>query len=269
MIVRIEGLVLRTYRMTESSLAVVLFSREHGKLRLSAKGARRPKSKFGSSLQPITFGHYLYYRREGRDLQTLSEGDTVEPFPGIKSQYTRLTFASTICDLLDHMTLEEDRNPLLLQIALDALSWIDGIEVDRLELPLWYFQLKSAGCLGYRPHLSGCVLTGAPLPEGRAWFSPEAGGTVSRRMEGPGQWIDADTRRFLEHLQVTTPDRFEASSFDAVDRVQTRTILRTFQMAHFEAHRPPKSFAALDQLLSGGLAMAADAAPWVSTEGFK
>lgn len=248
--------------MTESSLVVVLFSREHGKLRLSAKGARRPKSKFGASLQPITFGHYLYYRREAADLQTLSEGDTVEPFPGIKSDYARLTFASAVCDLLDHGTLEEDRNPLLLQIALDSLSWIDGIEVDRLELPLWYFQIKSAGCLGYRPHLSGCVLTGEPLPEGRAWFSPEAGGTVSRRIEGPGQWIDAGTRGFLEALQVATPDRFDASSFDGVDRAQTRTVLRSFQMAHFETHRPPKSFTALDQLLSGGLAVAADAAPW-------
>ena len=264
MIVRVDGLVLRTYRMTESSLAVVLFSREQGKLRLAAKGARRPKSRFGASLQPITFGHYLYYRKPARDLQTLSEGDTVEPFSSIKSDYARLTFASTICDLLDHMTLEEDRNGMLLQTALDALSWIDRIESDQLELPLWYFQLKSAGCLGYRPHLSGCVMTGEPLVEGRVWFSPEAGGIVGRRVEGPGQWIDQTTRRFLESLQVATPDRFVMNAFDTVDREETRRVLRTFQMAHFENDRPPRSFAALDRLLSGGISMAADATPWAS-----
>ncbi len=265
MIIRVEGLVLRTYRMTESSLAVILFSREQGKLRLAAKGARRPKSKFGASLQPITFGHYLYFRREARDLQTLTEGDTVEPFEAIKSDYARLTFASTICDLLDHLTLEEDRNPLLLQIALDSLAWIDCIDSERLELPLWYFQLKSAGCLGYRPHLSGCVLTGEPLGEDRVWFSPEAGGAVGRRVDGPGEWIDGDIRRFLESLQVATPDRFDPSAFDAIDRQKARTVLRLFQMEHLENQRTPKSFVALDQLLDGGLSLAADA-PWKASE---
>lgn len=260
MIARSDGLVLRTYRSTESSLVVVLYTQMHGKLRLLAKGARRPNSRFGASLQPLTYGHYVYYRRETRDLQTLTEGDTIEPFAGVKDDYTRLVHGSAICDLFDHVTVEEDRSPLLLQIAIDALTWLSDVEDHRLELPLFYFQVKSAGCLGYRPHLSGCVLSGEALPDGRVWFSPEAGGTVSRRIDGAGIWLDADTRSFLELLQTTTTDRFDDASFDDIDRKQARTALRTFHLYYTNDRRTPKSFAVLDQVLDGGHALAADQA---------
>ena len=75
MIVRTDGLVLRTHKMTESSLVVVVYTRAWGKVKLVAKGARRPKSRFGAAFQPITLGSFVYYRKEGRDLQTASEGD--------------------------------------------------------------------------------------------------------------------------------------------------------------------------------------------------
>ena len=56
MIVQTEGLVLRNFRMSESSKVVIVYTRNFGKVRLVAKGARRPKSKFGASLEPLTWG---------------------------------------------------------------------------------------------------------------------------------------------------------------------------------------------------------------------
>ena len=124
MIRRVEGLVIRGYRMSQSSKVVVLYTNEHGKLHLVAKGARRPKSKFGASLEPITWGSYVIYWRENRDLQTLSEGDILHPFWGMKQSYARTAYASAVCELLDHMTVDEDRNPLLCSVVLDSLRWM-------------------------------------------------------------------------------------------------------------------------------------------------
>mgnify|MGYP001173540914 CR=1 FL=1 len=106
MIVRTEGLVLRTHKMGETSLVMVVFTKAWGKVRLAAKGARRPKSKFGAACQPITLGSYVFYRKEGRDLQTASEGDITYTFDVIKADYVRLGYGSAVCDLLDQMTIE-------------------------------------------------------------------------------------------------------------------------------------------------------------------
>ncbi len=249
MIVHTDGLILRTHKMTETSLVVVVYTKAWGKVRLAAKGARRPKSRFGAAFQPITWGSYVYYRKEGRDLQTASEGDIHYTFDGVKQDYERLGYGSAVCDLLDHMTAEDDPNALLLSITLDTLRWMETVEHNRLELPLLYYQIKAAGCLGYRPHLSGCTVTGERLDGSRAWFSPEHGGTARRRTDGAGVWLDASTVAFLEHLQTQTPDRIDADAYDRVDRNQCRMAVRHYLDYHL-GDRRPKSFLYLEKLRS-------------------
>ena len=247
MIVRTDGLVLRTYKMTETSLVVVVYTRTYGKVRLAAKGARRPKSRFGAVFQPITFGSYVYFKKDGRELQTASEGDIQHTFGGLKRDYVRLGYGSAVCDLLDHITADEDPNAFLLSIALDSLRWMESVPSHRMELPLWYFQIKAAGCLGYRPHLSGCVVTGERLGNSRAWFSVEHGGTVKRRMDGHGVWLDPESIGYLEHLQTLTPDRIDVDGFDRVDAKQCRKAIRLFLDYHM-GERCPKSLLYLEKL---------------------
>ena len=259
MIVRTDGLVLRTHKMTETSLVVVVYTRTWGKVRLAAKGARRPKSRFGAAFQPLTFGSYVFYWKEGRDLQTASEGDISYTFDGIKSDYVRLGYGSAICDLLDQMTAEEDANAFLMSITLDTLRWMEGVTPERLSLPLWYWQIKAAGCLGYRPHLSGCAVTGERLTGSRAWFSPEHGGTVRQRTEGHGLWLDAGSIGFLEHLQTQTPDKVDVAAYDQVDQAQCDAAIRLFLDYHL-GDRRPKSLIYLDKLRNARVGTASVAA---------
>ena len=249
MICRAEGLVIRGYRMSESSKVVVLFTREYGKLRLVARGARRPKSKFGASVEPITWGNYVFYRRENRDLQTLSEGDIFYAFSGIKAAYRRTAYASAVCELLDHMTVDEDRNTMLFSVALDALKWMESIEEGAVELPLWYFQLKAAAASGYRPHLSGCVRCGERLSGPRIRFNPFLGGTLCERCGDSGMVLKGDTVRFLEQLQVGRPERIDLRTFDRIDRVEVDRALRHFLAHHVDGRRRVKSLDFLDRML--------------------
>jgi len=255
MIHRVEGLVVRGYRMSESSKVVVLYTHENGKVRLVAKGARRPKSRFGASLEPITLGHYVYYSRENRDLQTLSEGDIRHPFFGIKRAYKRVVFASVVCEFLDHMTADEDRNPLLYSATLDSLRWMEVIPEESLELPLWYFQLKAAAALGYRPHLSGCVQCGIKITGSRVRFSPALGGTVCDRCTGSGMTLKYKTIQLLEQLQVGRPDRIKIPQFEGVDWVEGRNALRRFLVHHIERSRRLRALEFLDRMLAVGNAL--------------
>lgn len=248
MIFRAEGLVLRGYRMSDSSKLVVLFTREYGKLKLAARGARRPKSKFGASLEPMTLGHYIFYKRENREIQTLSEGDIADAFELVKQQYARMAAGSAICELLDHMTEDEDRNPLLFSVALDALRWVGVVPEMALDVPVWYFQLKAAGALGYRPHLSGCVRCGNRLAGMRVGFNPALGGTLCEAHAAEGVPIARATIDFLEFLQVGHSERIDLMPVTGWDRTEINRALRSFLDQHIALRYRPKAMDFFDRL---------------------
>ena len=78
-LVKTDAIVLRTRRMGETSKLVTLFTEGHGKLKVTAKGARRPKSKFAGCFETTWQVHIVCSMRDDRDLHTLSDataGDT-------------------------------------------------------------------------------------------------------------------------------------------------------------------------------------------------
>ena len=83
-IVKSEAIFLKGTNWRESSRILTAFSRDYGKVKLVAKGARRPKSKYGAALEPLTHAQIIFYQRETRDLYTLSEAGVLDTFEGIK-----------------------------------------------------------------------------------------------------------------------------------------------------------------------------------------
>ena len=71
-IVKTRGIVLRSRRMGETSRMATLYTEDFGKLTVTAKGARRIKSKFGSALELMAEVQAVCYIRDTRNLQTLS-----------------------------------------------------------------------------------------------------------------------------------------------------------------------------------------------------
>ena len=77
---RTEGVVLRAHDYSETSKIISIYSRAFGKVRVIAKGVRKPKSRFGASMEPITEVNFIFYKRENRDLYTIGQCDILQPF---------------------------------------------------------------------------------------------------------------------------------------------------------------------------------------------
>ena len=75
MIITTESIVLLTRKFGDTSKILTAFTRDHGKVSLLAKGAFSPKSKFGSSLETLSRNTITFYKKAGRDLQTLSNSE--------------------------------------------------------------------------------------------------------------------------------------------------------------------------------------------------
>ena len=67
-----DALILRTYKLGEADRIVVFLTRDRGKKRGVAKGARRTKSNFAGALEPLTHVRVAYFEKERRELVNLN-----------------------------------------------------------------------------------------------------------------------------------------------------------------------------------------------------
>ena len=121
-IVKARAIVLRTRRMGETSKLVTLYSLEYGKLKVVAKGARRPNSKFGAAMELMTEVQIVCYLRHDRDLQTLSDAEARRVFPRILGEMARLSYGSAACEMVDRLTIEHEPNESLYRCLEGVLG---------------------------------------------------------------------------------------------------------------------------------------------------
>ena len=263
-IVKTHAVVLRARRMGETSKLVTFYSHEFGKIKVVAKGARRPKSKFGAALEIMTEVSAVCYLRDDRDLQTLSDCDVVTAYPGLLSDFRRMSFGSAACESVDRLTIEHEPNERLFTCLTGFLFALEEVSEEQTESLFWYFQLRVAEALGYRPELRACVVCGGDLGDCESpYFSAALGGGLcgachreevgsadvgywvregtasgypSRgptRYDRPGgHCVARDSLGFLAHLQSIRAYRKDAIPPAPVRSAEIRAMLSDFLEYH-------------------------------------
>ena len=183
MIVRTDAVVLRSFDYSETSRIATLLTRQHGVVGAIGKGARRPKSTFGSTLQPGAYIQAVYYYRAGRGLQTLRETSHVQRFSRLTSDLERVTLALRALELTRALLDEGEPHPLVLEALVRTLTYLDLAD-ERLPNALAWYQLRLATVLGFAPDLHRAELDA--LPEGGGVLVLESG-AVRDAADGPRQ----------------------------------------------------------------------------------
>ncbi len=154
------GVVLRTYKLGESDRIVVIMTAENGKVRAVAKGVRKTRSKFGARLEPMSHVRLLLYR--GRELDIVSQAETVEPLSPMLSSLDRASQGMAAIEAVDQLGLEREPNPQLYRMTVGVLRTI-AERPAALNVPAFYWKLLRAE--GLEPQLDACVRCGEGEPE--------------------------------------------------------------------------------------------------------
>ena len=140
-----DALVLRTYKLGEADRIVVFLTRDRGKKRGVAKGARRPRSRFTGALEPLTEVSVAYFEKERRELVGLNYAETRQS-PLALSSPDALGYVSYFAELLDEWAQEADADDRLYRLGasmLDALA--GGAPVEPLARYFEYWLLRLQG----------------------------------------------------------------------------------------------------------------------------
>jgi DNA repair protein RecO (recombination protein O) len=140
-----DALVLRTYKLGEADRIVVFLTRDRGKKRGVAKGARRPRSRFTGALEPLTEVSVAYFEKERRELVGLNYAETRRS-PLLLGSPDALGYVSYFAELLDEWAQEADADDRLYRLGasmLDALA--SGAPVEPLARYFEYWLLRLQG----------------------------------------------------------------------------------------------------------------------------
>ncbi len=169
-----EAIIIKRAQWGEADRIVTLYTPHLGKLRAIAKGACRPQSKLGGHVELFTHSRMLLAR--GRNLDIITQSQTIEGFFPLKSDLQCIAYAFYFTELIDRFTAERIENPPLFDLLRETLGWL--CQGDTQELLLHYFELHLLHYLGYRPQLYYCVSCGSPLQPVVNLFSPSSGGVL-------------------------------------------------------------------------------------------
>jgi DNA repair protein RecO (recombination protein O) len=166
-----EAIVLRGFPLGEGDLLVSFFSRTHGRLRGVAARARRPKSRFGAALEPLSYIRIWFYERETRELVRINQCELIESFLDVQSDYAAalaLALASEVTEAVLGEREAADANFRLLLLVARALK-----AHARMQLVLAYFALWTVRLGGWLPQLDHCGRCGAALQGAAYWSSAQ------------------------------------------------------------------------------------------------
>ena len=168
-----HAVVLRTIRLGEADRIVTLMTAGRGKVRAVAKGVRKTKSRFGARLEPLTHVSMLCY--EGRELDIVTQAETVESFRTVREDLDRLAKATSLLEAVDQVAQEGHPALRLYQMLLGALRALAASDSPLL-VPAFFLRLLALE--GFTVAVGECALCGDT--EDLAGFDPAAGGMVCR-----------------------------------------------------------------------------------------
>jgi DNA repair protein RecO (recombination protein O) len=126
----------------EADRLLTVFTPERGKLKLIAKGARKPTSRKSGHVELFSHGQFLV--AVGRELDIITQAETIEPFLPLREDLLRTTYAYYVAELADAFTAERDENRPLYDLLRDALGWLCTASDGSTEPPAAQLPAQSA-----------------------------------------------------------------------------------------------------------------------------
>ena len=171
-----EAVVLRTHRLGEADKIVSLFTRQWGLLRAVAAGAQRTKSRYGGTLEPLSYVRLWLFERENRDLLRMNSAELLESFFDMQKGYRLQVAAQYVSEVSERFLPEREQNERAFRLVLAVLRGIKRSgEVNR---PLLYFNYWLLRLGGILPELGNCATCGRELGEEPAFYGEGSEGLL-------------------------------------------------------------------------------------------
>ncbi|MBO0721177.1 MAG: DNA repair protein RecO [Blastocatellia bacterium] len=242
--------MLRTFTLKEADKVCLFFTREAGKLRGVAHGARRLRSRYGASLEPFTEVALVYYQKENKDLVSVANCEIIRSQfqEGMSSEL--LGVMHYLAELVIEFLPDHEQNVRvyrLIAAVLKATGSATKFQSTQLTWIVRYFEIWMLKLAGFFPDWNRCDVCGRELgQEPSVWLTNEGAPQCVNCSGGLGEELRQVEWKTIQDILLHSPGDFLASPRDVrvsgqIGRSATRLINRALE-------RELKSYDVLDRL---------------------
>lgn len=244
-IYRLEAIVLKEMDYGEADRIVTLLT-PAGKVTALAKGIRRVTSRKAGQLGLFCRAELVMAR--GRNMDIISQAQSIETYEGIRQDLFRFTYACYAAELMDRFVQEEEEeSAAFYDLMAKGLGWLSNEPDPRVWMR--YIELRLLSLGGYQPQLYQCTVCNREvLPESN-FFDAERGGIVCPRC-APGvpqaRAISLGAQKVLRYLLTRAPEEIRALTLKPETHEEIEALLERY--VEYILERDLRSAAVLKRL---------------------
>jgi len=198
-----EGIVLRSMDLGEADRVLTVLTPRLGKLRVVAKGIRKPRSRLGGGLEPFSDVHLVL--AVGRTFDVVTQASLEDPHLGLRNDLHSTAAAWYLVELADRFCEGASDSHGAFVLLAQGLAALDASpdDVGREVVARWY-ELALLDVMGFRPELARCLECGAEIgPDGNAYSAVGGGvlGPECAHAAHAAARISPDALKVMRHLQ--------------------------------------------------------------------
>jgi DNA repair protein RecO (recombination protein O) len=241
-----EAIVLRQYSLSDSDRIVVFMTREYGKVRAVAKGAKKPQSRIAACLEPLSHIRLELYAREGRDLSQIRRTEIIHSYLGKSPSLKHIYAFSYLAEICNEIAQDNQGNQALFRLILVCLNTGEkqGVSPQLLR----YYEIWCLKLSGLLPNYAYCSNCGKCVKDEGFFAWSEAGQARCQDCShGRGLKIGAVASSALMTMARLSPEQFVAQPYAEESIREIEQLSQKLLDFHLEKHL--KSYRILKEAL--------------------
>lgn len=195
-VTKITGIILKEKEHGETSKHILVLAKGLGKVWLSARGARKPKSKLLAGTQLFCYCDFFVY--EGRGFLSITQIDLIETFYELRTDMERFSHGAYLLELVERTCQEGMEQDEVLLLLLHTFWQMTKFGYNP-KLASRIFELKFLQISGLMPDLNQCAVCGAPIGN-HCSFSSLAGGVLCEKHKGEHPLLSNGAKKAMEYV---------------------------------------------------------------------
>ncbi len=246
-----NAIVIRSLNYGESDKIITFFTKDFGKLKGIAKGARRSRKRFQNALGLFSHLRLIFFDREGMSLVRADGCDILHSFPKIREDLKKIVYGNYYLELVNEMAGEREENSEAFELLLSSLLNLENLELQEEQLRI--FEIRMLSLFGYRPNLRRCNLCKREWDDLEqpiaVFFSMERGALVCKtcsKMQNHLIPISLGTAKLLEKISQVELSMIPRLRFTFQALAESRELLPKF--ISYQLGKELKSLRALNSI---------------------
>ncbi|XOU93925.1 MAG: DNA repair protein RecO [Candidatus Kerfeldbacteria bacterium] len=171
-----QGLILQHDNIREADRLLIVFTSDHGLIKVIARGVRKITSKLAGNLEPITLADFMII--QGKYYDVIASSEPVNIFRNIKNNLNNLQTMQYICFVVNRTYTGNQGDQRIYKLLLEILKNLENSKNNNNKLLVWYFILRYISYLGYQPELYNCLHCNNKISNENNYFSNKKGGLI-------------------------------------------------------------------------------------------